>query len=77
LIILATATTAVDRIGLYMLPLQLLVFSYLPDVFGRQGRRNGGWVFAVLGYYGAVLFVWLNFAVHSDAWVPYRFYLLE
>jgi len=23
------------------------------------------------------LFVWLNFAVHAFAWVPYRFYPLE
>ncbi len=77
LTVLATATTAVDRIGLYMLPLQLVVFSHLPDVLGRHSRRNQDWVLAILFYYAAVLFVWLNYAVHSRSWIPYRFYLLE
>ena len=71
------SSTVVDRIALYMLPLQLVVFSYLPDVFGRRGGRNEGWVVLVLLYYAAVLFVWLNFATHAHYWIPYRFYPLE
>jgi hypothetical protein len=71
------ATTAVDRIALYMLPLQLVVFSYLPDALGRQGRQNSGLAMLVLLYYGSVLFVWLNYAMHAHYWVPYRFYPLE
>jgi hypothetical protein len=34
-------------------------------------------VVAILLYYGAVQFVWLNFAVNAHYWVPYRFYPLE
>jgi hypothetical protein len=34
------ASTAVDRIGLYMLPLQLVVFTHLPHVFGTQSKRR-------------------------------------
>jgi hypothetical protein len=34
-------------------------------------------VVAILLYYGAVLFVWLNFADYAPYWVPYRFYPLE
>jgi hypothetical protein len=34
-------------------------------------------VLAVLGYYAAVQFVWLNFAIHARWWVPYRFFPLE
>lgn len=71
-------STAIDRMALYMLPLQLAVFSYVPEVFGSQHRaRNTPFVLAVLAYYAAVLFVWLNFAGHSFAWIPYRFYPLE
>jgi EpsG family len=71
------ATTAVDRIALYMLPLQLVVFSYLPDALGRQGRRNNGITLLILLYYASVLFVWLNYAMHARYWYPYRFYPLE
>jgi hypothetical protein len=73
-VIASPATTAVDRVALYMLPLQLVVFTYLPDVLGARGGRNTGYTGLVLLYYGAVLFVWLNYATHAFAWLPYRFY---
>lgn len=75
---MSPSSTAVDRVGLYLLPLQLMVFSYLPEVMGRgSGRAHASWVFLVLVYYAAAEFVWLNFADTSFAWLPYRFYPLE
>lgn len=71
------SSTAVDRIGLYMLPLQLVVFARLPDAWRRDGGRSQGLVWAVLAYYATVQFVWLNFAVHAQYWLPYRSYPLE
>jgi hypothetical protein len=77
LFLLSPSSTSVDRVALYMLPLQLVVFAHLPDVFGRRGRRNDELVMAVLFYYAGVQFVWLNYASHASAWLPYRFYPLE
>jgi hypothetical protein len=71
------SSTAVDRIGLYMLPLQLVVFSHLPNVLCGKNGGNAIWVGLVLGYYFAVQFVWLNFATHAQYWLPYRFYPFE
>lgn len=65
-------STALDRIALYFLPLQLVAFAHLPDALGQHGRRNIEIVLGILMFYAAVLFVWLNFAVHSEAWVPFR-----
>lgn len=65
-------STALDRMALYLIPLQLAVFSYLPDVMGRPNGRNTAFVGLILLYYAAVLFVWLNFATHSRYWVPYQ-----
>jgi len=76
-VIASPATTAVDRVALYMLPLQLVVFAYLPDVLGTRGAKNAAYTGLVLFYYGAVMFVWLNYATHAFAWLPYRFYPLE
>mgnify|MGYP000007999952 CR=1 FL=1 len=70
------SSTALDRLGLFIIPLQLVVFSHLPDVFGRAGRSNVVWVLPVIFYYGIVQFVWLNFANHAPAWLPYQFYPL-
>jgi hypothetical protein len=71
------ASTALDRLGLYMLPLQLVVFARVPDVFGRGVRNTQAWAGAVILYYSAVLLTWLNFADHAGYWLPYRFYPLE
>lgn len=76
-VIVSLATAAADRVALYMLPLQLMVFAYLPDVLGKRGKRNTNYTSLVLLYYGAVLFVWLNYATHASYWLPYRFYPLE
>lgn len=70
------SSTAVDRIALYMLPLQLVVFAHLPDALGNPRSHNQKWVAAVVLYYALVQFVWLNFAVHSRGWLPYQFYPL-
>lgn len=70
------SSTALDRLGLFVIPLQLMVFSHLLDVFGQRGRGNGFWVFAVLAYYALVEFVWLNYATHAPYWLPYQFYPL-
>lgn len=77
LLLVTSASTAVDRVALYMLPLQLVVFSQLPNVLGHRGGQNQQWVLLILLYYAAVLFVWLNFADHSMYWLPYRFYLIQ
>jgi hypothetical protein len=77
LLLVSPSSTAVDRLALYMLPLQLVVFAHFPDVFGRRGKRNSGMVAIVLAYYSVVHFVWLNYAAHAHAWLPYRFYPLE
>jgi hypothetical protein len=70
-LLLATpSSTAVDRIALYILPLQLAVLARLPGiVFSERQSR-----LLIVLYSASILFVWLNYAVHASAWVPYRFY---
>jgi len=67
------SSTAVDRVALYFIPIQLYVFSRLPGAIWRGKHRLTVHGLVVL-YYGLVLFVWLNFATHSPNWLPYRFY---
>ncbi len=75
---LSPSSTAVDRVGLYLLPLQLMVFAYLPEIIGRRnGRGNIFLVIGVIAYYAVVEFTWLNFAANATYWIPYRWYPLE
>lgn len=65
------ATTAVDRIGLYLIPIQLVVFARLPFLARNKISPQEMKIMIVLGYM-AVLFVWLNFGRLSYAWIPYQ-----
>ena len=72
LVVVSPATTAIDRVGLYCIPLQLFVFGTLISVLGRTRELHRLLTFAALGYYAAVLFTWLNYATHAEYWLPYR-----
>lgn len=69
---LTNLSTALDRMALYIIPFQLVVFAHLPDAIGVFGRRNQAIVALILLYYATTLFAWLNFATHSSYWVPYQ-----
>jgi hypothetical protein len=74
LLAVSPSSTAVDRIALYWIPLQLFVLSRLPNALGKRNGKNLVWVLVVLGYSAAVHFVWLFYADTSFAWLPYQFY---
>jgi hypothetical protein len=77
LFFITNASTVLDRIGLYLLPIQLVVFSYLPEIFSKSRALSQWIVIGVIGYYGLVLFVWLNFATHAGLWIPYQSLLFK
>jgi hypothetical protein len=71
LLLMLRSSTAVDRLALYIMPLQMAVLARVPNVVGaRQGT------IMVVVYSLAVQFVWLNFATHSKYWLPYKVYPL-
>lgn len=67
---LLPSTTVVDRLSLYLIPLQLAVLPRLAYLFAARNLGRA----LIIFYSASVLFVWLNFAVHADYWLPYRFY---
>jgi hypothetical protein len=72
LLLLTPSSTVVDRLALYLVPLQLVVFSRLPDLFGSNGRSNGQLTLAVIAYSALVQFVWLTSATNAEFWLPYK-----
>jgi len=71
LLLFPTQSTAIDRISLYLIPLQIFVGSRLPDT-GFLQLSPKSLVVWLLVYCFLVQFVWLNFASHSYAWLPYQ-----
>ncbi|NDC15865.1 MAG: EpsG family protein, partial [Synechococcaceae bacterium WB9_2_170] len=74
---LATVASSVviDRLALYLLPLQIFVGSRLPDT-QLLGITPRVWNQLLIALSLTVLLVWLLFASNSYAWLPYRNLLL-
>jgi hypothetical protein len=68
------ASTAVDRVALYFIPIQMFVFARLPRL-ARTTLVRTVLVLGVIGYYSVVLYVWLHYAAHAQFWVPYHIIL--
>lgn len=66
------SSTAVDRMGLYMIPIQMFVACRMGRLATTPLGRTAI-VLGLVGYFGAVEAVWLNFATHAKYWVPYSF----
>ena len=69
------SSTAIDRLALYLIPLQLFVGSRLPET-RLWNVDSTSWTQLLVFFSLAVLLVWLFFAVHASAWLPYRNLLL-
>jgi hypothetical protein len=74
LLAVSDASTAIDRLALYIIPLQIMVLSRVPTIFGRS-VPGVLLIAALLVLYSATIaFVWLNYAQHASQWLPYRNY---
>ena len=68
--LVSIASTAVDRAALYLIPLQLVVWSRFPVLVQGRIRRNSVFLMVIF-YCAAVQFVWIVFGLHSEGWLPY------
>jgi hypothetical protein len=75
-LMLTEATTAVDRVALYLIPIQMFVLSRIPDAFPIGRIRNYQLVLGVVTYSAMVQLVFFAFAKHAEYWVPYKVYPL-
>ena len=72
LLFVSPSSTAVDRMALYLIPVQIFVLSRLPMAWQARYRAGEYAKIGVLAYSASVLFVWLNFAQHARYWLPYK-----
>jgi len=68
------STIIVDRLAIYLMPLQIFVFSRLPQVPGGKKLETLLWSIGVIMASAAILYVWLNYANHAKFWIPYQLY---
>jgi hypothetical protein len=70
-----SASTAIDRLALYLIPLQIVILSRLPAYFAKSNAEKIGLTALVVAYSAVIQFVWLNYAQHADYWLPYNNYI--
>ena len=68
--LLLWSTTMVDRMGLYLMPIQLALW---PRIIAAQKTQllRSTWVSSVISFYCLVLYVFFHYANHSHYWLPY------
>jgi EpsG family len=71
LLYVSPSSTAVDRMALYIIPIQLLVLGRLPLDLTRTKGDYQMLAAGIVVYSATVMFVWLNFAADATSWVPY------
>lgn len=77
LLLVLTSSTIVDRLALYLIPLQIFVLSRLPQAIPKSRQPDLRLVVAVILYSASIQFVWLNFATFADWWIPYQSFLTD
>ena len=70
MLFLLPSSAAVDRLALYIIPLQLAVMSR-PRIVMVSERLG---TVVIICYAAAVQFTWLTYAHHARYWVPYHFW---
>ena len=75
IILFPTNSTFIDRLALYISPLTIYVFTLILKLKLLKINRIDFKILMVFVYF-AYTFIWLAFAVHAYAWVPYKNFLL-
>jgi hypothetical protein len=68
------SSTAIDRIALYCIPLQIFILANLPLILNEYLSRKSYLIIMITIYSGLLLFVWIYYGDYSEYWIPYQFY---
>jgi hypothetical protein len=71
------SSTVIDRLGLYLLPLQFYIWSRVPDALATSVQQRQIFALGIVLLYIVIFFTFANYADHADSWFPYRFFLFE
>ncbi len=74
IILFPSNSTFIDRFALYITPLTIFVFTSILKLKLLKINRMEFKLIMVSSYF-AYTFIWLGFAIHAYAWVPYKNFL--
>ena len=71
-LVTTSSSVGVDRLALFLIPLQMVVFSDFPYALSKKQNPERSLFMAVLLYSFSVQYVYFTYASFSWAWVPYQ-----
>lgn len=63
------SSTGIDRLALYLSPIQMIVYGSLPFLFGRRYKSTLSLL--IIAIHIVILFWWLNYANTAQGFLPY------
>ena len=64
-------STTIDRLSLYLIPMQLVIFSRIPTLILHTNIR-GAFIISIIILYVLMMFFWFNYGNYSHSWLPYQ-----
>ena len=74
LMLLVPSSTALDRVSLYVIPLQIYVLARIPALFSADTKEYLVTTVGIIGLLACVMWVYFMFSTHGEYYIPYRFY---
>ncbi len=71
-LVVLPSSSGVDRLSLFLIPLQAVTYSRFPYALSGTGRPLPSILFGIIVYSFSVQAVWLNLADNAWAWKPYQ-----
>jgi hypothetical protein len=74
IMLIIPSSTALDRVSLYVIPLQIYALTKIPSIVSENSREYLFATMALICGLGIVMFVYFEFSIHGKYYIPYTFY---
>ena len=74
LMLLVPSSTALDRVSLYVIPLQIYVLTRIPSIFSTSIKEYLVTTIGLVGVLASVMLVYFEFSSHGEYYIPYQLY---
>ena len=72
LMLVLNSSAIIDRFGIYLIPLQMIIWSNFINLFENKKNSNNFIFYFISLAYFVVLILWIHFGDYSMWWLPYN-----
>jgi hypothetical protein len=74
LMLIVPSSTALDRVSLYVIPLQIYVLARIPTMLSASAKEYLVTTIGIIGLLAGVMLVYFTFSSHGEYYIPYQLY---